>query len=65
MIKANTLCYKGFEGSVEYSWIDGRFIGRALHLEHACISYEGHTIEEIKDAFEAMIDFYLEKRAIK
>ena len=47
----NTLKYKGYEGSVEYSEEDDCLIGRVLHTNKANIAYSGESIAEIKAMF--------------
>ncbi|WP_163836857.1 hypothetical protein [Spartinivicinus ruber] len=51
--------YKGFQGSVEYSADDDLLYGKVLAVE-PLINYEGSTMDELKAAFEAAIDSYLE-----
>lgn len=55
----NTLLYKGYEGSVEFSAEDMLFIGKILHINDL-VSFDGETPIEIKTAFEEAVDDYLE-----
>ena len=52
--------YKGYYGSIEYSWDDNCLFGEVMGLEHACIGYEGDTVAELFEDFKDSIDFYLE-----
>ena len=56
----NTLKYKGYEGSVEYSEEDACLVGRVLHTNKANIAYSGESITEIKAMFEQAVDEYLQ-----
>ncbi len=52
--------YKGYKGSVEYSKEDNCLCGKVQGLgRRALILYEGHTIDELRQDFEAGIDSYL------
>ncbi len=42
----NTMEYKGYTGSVEYSYEDGVFFGKAQFIR-ASISYEGCDAESV------------------
>jgi predicted HicB family RNase H-like nuclease len=54
------LHYKGYKGSVEYSETDNCLFGKVLGLTNSLILYEGYSINELKEDFEAGIDHYLE-----
>lgn len=47
---SNTIEYKDYVGSVEFSESDGMFFGRVLGIR-ALISYEGTTAKELIDKF--------------
>lgn len=53
------LKYKGYTGSVEYSADDNCLFGKVQGLNGTLISYEGTTVEEIRQDFEGAIDAYL------
>lgn len=55
----NTMTYKGYTGTVEYSEEDGCLWGRVIGINDI-ISYEGQSIAEIKQDFQKMVDWYLE-----
>lgn len=55
---SNTIEYKGYIGSVEFSEADGIFFGRVLGIPDL-ISYEGATKKELVDDFHGAIDDYL------
>lgn len=54
------LKYKGYTGSVEYSAEDECLFGKVQGLRGTLISYEGSTVEEIRQDFEEAVDSYLE-----
>jgi len=54
----NTMEYKGYAGSVEYSDEDGVFFGKAQFIR-ALISYEGSSAEELRKDFHNGVDDYL------
>jgi predicted HicB family RNase H-like nuclease len=55
----NTLNYKGYTGDIEIDDDANILHGRVLNLK-AVITFEGTTVEEIKEAFKESIDVYLE-----
>lgn len=58
----NTLNYKGFIGSIEFSKEDGLFFGKVLNTNDL-VSYEGITHEELKEDFQNAVDDYLETKS--
>jgi predicted HicB family RNase H-like nuclease len=54
----NTMEYKGYAGSVEYSDEDGIFFGKAQFIR-TLISYEGSNAEELRKDFRDGVDDYL------
>ncbi len=56
----NTITYKGYIGSVEFSDEDNSLFGRVLDLpDDTLISYEGETVSELRDDFHGAVDDYL------
>ena len=55
----NTMEYKGYVGSVEFSEIDEKFFGKVLGIR-ALISYEGTNAKELIEDFHGAVDAYLE-----
>lgn len=55
----NTIEYKGYVGSVEFSEADGVFYGKVMGIR-ALISYEGTNAKELIDDFHGAVDDYLE-----
>ena len=55
----NTIEYKGYIGSVEFSEEDTLFFGKVLGIR-ALVSYEGETAKELVQSFRDAIDDYLE-----
>jgi predicted HicB family RNase H-like nuclease len=56
---SNTIAYKNYIGSVEFSEEDGLFYGKVLGIR-SLISYEGTTASELVDDFHGAVDDYLE-----
>lgn len=54
----NTMEYKGYIGSVEFSEEDGLFFGKVQGIK-SLISYEGTTAKELVSDFHAAVDDYL------
>ena len=55
----NTIQYKGYIGSVEFSEEDSLFYGKVLGIR-SLISYEGENATELLADFHAAVDDYLE-----
>ena len=55
----NTIKYKGYVGSVEFSKEDALFYGKVLGIR-ALISYEGTSAAELVADFHGAVDDYLE-----
>ena len=51
--------YKGYEAVIEYDEVDRLFFGRVINTRDV-ISFDGTTVEELQQSFEAVIDEYLE-----
>lgn len=51
----NTIQYKGYVGSVEFSEEDGIFYGKVMGIR-SLISYEGESAKELLDDFHGAID---------
>lgn len=54
----NTMEYKGYIGSVEFSEKDGVFFGKVMGIR-ALISYEGTNAKELVQDFHGAVDEYL------
>lgn len=54
----NTMEYKGYIGSVEFSAEDAVFFGKILGIR-SLISYEGHDAKSLVDDFHNAVDDYL------
>ena len=54
----NTMEYKGYVGSVEFSEQDGTLFGKVMGIR-ALISYEGETGKELLADFHGAVDDYL------
>ena len=57
--KPQMLNYKSYTGSIEISVEDGVLHGCVLDIKDV-ITFEGTTIEEVKQAFQDSVDDYLE-----
>jgi predicted HicB family RNase H-like nuclease len=55
----NSLEYKGYYGTVEYSSEDNILFGKVIGI-NSLISYEGSSVDELKADFEEAVDDYLE-----
>lgn len=56
---SNTIEYKGYVGSVEFSEEDSLFFGRVMGIR-AMISYEGESAHDLIDDFHGAVDDYFE-----
>ena len=55
---SNTMEYRNYVGSVEFSESDGVFFGKVMGIR-AMISYEGTTAKELVTDFHDAVDDYL------
>ena len=56
---SNLLEYKGYYGTVEFSYNDNILFGNVIGI-NSLISYEGESVEVLQKDFEGAIDDYLE-----
>lgn len=56
---SDLLEYKGYYGTVEFSAQDKVLFGKVVGI-NSLISYEGNSVDSLKDDFESAIDDYLE-----
>jgi len=56
---ANTIEYKGYIGSIEYSSEDKCFFGK-LEMIDDLVTFEATTALELEENFHAIVDEYLE-----
>ncbi|MCL2802247.1 MAG: type II toxin-antitoxin system HicB family antitoxin [Treponema sp.] len=54
----NSLSYKGFYGSVEFSDEDNIFFGRIIGINDH-ITYEGDSVKSLRKDFNAAVDEYI------
>ncbi len=54
----NTIQYKGYLGSVEFSEEDGIFYGKVMGIR-SLISYEGENAKELLEDFHGAVNDYL------
>lgn len=54
----NTVKYKGYVGSIEFSEEDGVFFGKVLGIK-SLISYEGENAKELLNDFHNAVEDYL------
>ena len=54
----NTMEYKGYVGSVEFSEEDGIFFGKVMGIR-SLISYEGTDARSLVEDFHGAVDDYL------
>jgi len=55
----NTMKYKDYYGSVEFSDEDNVFIGRIIGINDR-ITYDGDNVNSLRTSFEEAVDGYLE-----
>ena len=55
---SNTMEYKGYLGSVEFSETDGVFFGKVMGIR-GLLSYEGTDAKELVADFHGVVDDYL------
>lgn len=60
----NVLEYKGYYGTVEFSSTDKVLFGKVIGV-NSLISFEGDSVQSLKEDFEGAIDDYLEMCAEK
>ena len=54
----NPITYKGYCAKIEYSDEQGCLIGCVSDIRHS-ITFQGDSVEKIRQAFEEAVDFYL------
>ena len=54
-----TMTHRGYTAEIHYSEEDGCFVGHVINIEDI-VGFHGDTDEELRDAFEGMVDFYIE-----
>ena len=57
---SDMLDYKGYNGTVEYSTADNVLFGRVVGIK-GLISYEGDSVQALKEDFKNAVDDYLEE----
>lgn len=57
-MKNKTFKYEGYYGSIDFSIEDGLLFGEIQGINDV-ILYEGHTLQELKTAFEEAVEDYL------
>ncbi len=55
-----TMTYKGYTAEIIYSDEDGFFVGHVVGIDDDIVSFHGDTDEELREAFEGVLDHYLE-----
>ena len=55
----NTIQYKGYHASIVYESEDDLLVGRIIAINDI-ISFQGTSLKQIKSAFKASVDEYLE-----
>ena len=54
-----TMTYKGYTAEIIYSEEDECFVGHIVNID-AISGFHGDTDEELRDAFENMVELYIE-----
>lgn len=60
----NTIQYKGYTGSIEYSKKDNIFYGKVSGIRDL-VSYEGNTVDELTKDFHEAVDNYIKSTVIR
>ncbi|MCY3552232.1 MAG: toxin-antitoxin system HicB family antitoxin [Candidatus Poribacteria bacterium] len=55
-----TMTYKGYTAEIIYSEEDSFFVGHVVDIGDDIVSFHGDTDAELQDAFEGVLDHYLE-----
>lgn len=55
----NTMSYRGYVARVEYDDEDGLFFGRLAGISDG-VNFHGMTVAELREAFRASVDGYIE-----
>lgn len=56
-----TMKYKGYTAEINYSDEDGFYVGDVVGIDDV-ICFHGNTDEELRKAFEGVVDHYIEFR---
>ncbi len=54
------MTYKGYTAEIVYSEEDGFFVGHVADIGDDIVSFHGDTDAELQNAFEGVLDHYLE-----
>ena len=57
-----TMTYKGYTAEIIYSDEDECFVGHVVNIGDDIVSFHGDTDAELQEAFENVLDHYLEFR---
>ena len=57
-----TMTYKGYTAEIIYSDEDSCFVGHLVNIDDI-VGFHGDTDEELRDAFENMVELYIETLA--
>lgn len=57
--RVKLLEYKGYQGTIEFSQADNILFGKVIGV-NSLISYEGDSVQSLKEDFEGAVDDYLE-----
>ena len=55
-----TMTYKGYTAEIIYSDEDECFVGHVVNIGNDIIGFHGDTDAELRDAFEGVVDLYIE-----
>ncbi len=58
----NTLTYRGYTAEIIYSDEDDLYVGHVVNIGDDIVSFHGDTEAELQEAFENVLDHYLEFR---
>ena len=55
-----TITYRGYTAEIIYSDEDECFVGHVVNIGDDIVSFHGDTDEELRVAFEGVVDLYIE-----
>ena len=58
----NTLTYRGYTAEIIYRDEDDLYVGHVVNIGDDIVSFHGDTDAELQEAFENVLDHYLEFR---
>ena len=54
------MIYKNYKADISFSEEEDLFIGRVVNIQRDIIAFDGRSVEELKQAFQMVIEEYLQ-----